>query len=213
MLVGCAEHRLDADTFQGVVEYDERNLGFEVSGRLAEIAVRAGDVVAPGALIARLDDSLARSALLARQSEAQAAQDQLSLLRAGARGEDVRAMRAARLEAAQANEACLSATSRARASSPRRRRHPAPRSTRPQAQLARAQAERRAVERTSPRCRARRPQAGDHGGRAPPGRGPGRRRPGEGAPDRATSCARRQAGEVLEVHLRPARWRRPGRRW
>jgi HlyD family secretion protein len=103
---GCRGADLEGAAFQGVIEFDERNLGFEVTGRLAEVAVRAGDPVKEGTLIARLDSSLAKSALAARQSEARAAEDQLSLLRAGARGEDVRAMRA-RLEAAKSNEALL----------------------------------------------------------------------------------------------------------
>jgi HlyD family secretion protein len=104
--VACHAPVHDDLAFQGVVEFDERNLGFEVSGRLAEVAVHAGDSVTAGSLIARLDSSLAQSALSARQEEARAAGDQLALLRAGARGEDVRAMRA-RLEAAKSNEALL----------------------------------------------------------------------------------------------------------
>jgi multidrug resistance efflux pump len=104
--LGC--HRTDSDgtRYQGVIEYEERDLGFEVSGRVVEIPVRAGDPLAVGTLIARLDGSLAATTLAARQSEARAAEDQLGLLRAGARGEDVRAMRA-RLEAAKATEALL----------------------------------------------------------------------------------------------------------
>ena len=105
-LPACQRAPAEGAAFQGVVEFDERNLGFEVSGRLAEVAVKAGDPVAVDTLIARLDSSLAQSALAARSSEARAAEDQLSLLRAGARGEDVRAMRA-RLEAARSNEALL----------------------------------------------------------------------------------------------------------
>jgi multidrug resistance efflux pump len=105
-LAACQGADGDPNAFQGVVEFDERNLGFEVSGRLAEVAVHAGDPVAAGTVIARLDASLAQTALAARQEEARAAEDQLSLLRAGARGEDVRAMRA-RLEAAKSAEALL----------------------------------------------------------------------------------------------------------
>jgi multidrug resistance efflux pump len=106
LMGACQAGDGDPNVFQGVVEFDERDLGFEVSGRLAEVAVHAGDQVAAGTVIARLDASLAQTALAARQEEARAAEDQLSLLRAGARGEDVRAMRA-RLEAAKSNEALL----------------------------------------------------------------------------------------------------------
>jgi ABC-2 type transport system ATP-binding protein len=108
VLASAACHRDDPNVrrFQGVVEYEERDLGFEVSGRVVDIPVKAGDTVAPGAVIARLDSSLAVTALAAREGEARAAGDQLALLRAGARGEDVRAMRA-RLEAAKATETQL----------------------------------------------------------------------------------------------------------
>jgi multidrug resistance efflux pump len=109
VLVGCAEHRLDADTFQGVVEYEERDLGFEVTGRITELAVHEGDPLAPQGLIARLAPELERSALAARESEARAAAEQLDLLRAGSRPEDVRGL-AARFDAARAAEALARAT-------------------------------------------------------------------------------------------------------
>ena len=109
MLVGCAEHRLDADTFQGVVEYEERDLGFEVTGRITELAVHEGDPLAPQGLIARLAPELERSALAVRESEARAAAEQLDLLRAGSRPEDVRVL-AARVDAARAGEALARAT-------------------------------------------------------------------------------------------------------
>jgi len=47
VLVGCAERHLDADTFQGVVEYEERDLAFEVTGRITAMAVHEGDQLAP----------------------------------------------------------------------------------------------------------------------------------------------------------------------
>ena len=43
---GCRRSDGDGTRFQGVIEYEERDLGFEVSGRLVEIAVRAGDTLA-----------------------------------------------------------------------------------------------------------------------------------------------------------------------
>ena len=107
LLVGACDRRGEPRGFQGVVELEERDLAFEVSGRLKEIAVREGDVLAPGALVARLDDQMARTALAARESEARVADEQWKLLRAGARVEDVRALQA-RLQAAQAGEALAS---------------------------------------------------------------------------------------------------------
>jgi HlyD family secretion protein len=92
--------------YQGVIEYDERDLGFEVQGRLVEVPAVEGQSLRAGDLIARLDDSLERSSRDARAAEAQAARDQLSLLRSGARPEDIRAMEA-QVRAARAGEALL----------------------------------------------------------------------------------------------------------
>lgn len=188
--------------FQGVVEYDERTLAFEVSGRVRDLPVREGQVVAPDTVIARLDDNLARSALAARQSEAAAARDQLLLLRAGARGEDLRAMRA-RLDAAQANEAQAERTAE------RVRKLAAAGATttaaleEAEAQLSRAQAERRAQQENLA------------------GLASGARRQEVGAAEHRLAAAEaaaqlekerldrhelraRYPGEVLEVHLEPS---------
>jgi len=106
LAAGCREREADPDTFQGVVEYEERDLGFEVTGRVTEIPVHEGDRLAPQALIARVAPELERSALAVRESEARAASEQLELLRAGSRPEDVRAL-AARVDAARAAEALV----------------------------------------------------------------------------------------------------------
>jgi HlyD family secretion protein len=103
VLAGC-QRAQPPDGFQGVVELEERQLAFEVPGRVAEVPVRAGDSVAPGRLIARLDDGLARAALAAREAESHVAEQQWKLVRAGARAEDVRALQQ-RLNAARAVEA------------------------------------------------------------------------------------------------------------
>src|SRR4029079_13237399 len=42
LAAGCREREADPDTFQGVVEYEERDLGFEVTGRGTEIGVHEG---------------------------------------------------------------------------------------------------------------------------------------------------------------------------
>ena len=102
----CRRSDTDASRYQGVIEYDERDLAFEVQGRLIEVPVVEGLVVRAGDLMARLDDSLQRSARDARAAEAQATRDQLSLLRSGARAEDIRAMQA-QVRAARASEALV----------------------------------------------------------------------------------------------------------
>jgi HlyD family secretion protein len=100
---GCQGGESHPGTYQGIVELDERALGFEVGGRLATIAVREGDVVAADQLVATLDDRLERTVREARAQEATAARAQAELTRAGARSEEIRAM-AAEVEAARAGE-------------------------------------------------------------------------------------------------------------
>jgi HlyD family secretion protein len=92
------------DTFQGIVEFQQRVLSFEVPGRVLSLAVDRGDRVEAGALVATLDDTLERQALAARQGELGAAQAQATLVRSGSRAEDVRAMEA-QLRSAAAVEA------------------------------------------------------------------------------------------------------------
>ncbi|HVY38089.1 MAG TPA: HlyD family efflux transporter periplasmic adaptor subunit [Polyangia bacterium] len=141
---GCARPAPEADLYQGVLEYQERDLAFELTGRLTELQVHEGDRLAAGALIARIAPDVEQSTLAARESEARAAQQQLLLLRAGTRPEDVDAL-AARLDAARANEALM------RTSAERTRKlvaaQAAPQATldEAQAQLLRAQAETRAA--------------------------------------------------------------------
>jgi HlyD family secretion protein len=105
-IAACRRGDTDATRYQGVSEYDERELAFEVQGRLIEVPVVEGNVVRAGDLIARLDESLQKSARDARAAEAQATRDQLSLLRSGARAEDIRAMQA-QVRAARASETLL----------------------------------------------------------------------------------------------------------
>jgi HlyD family secretion protein len=95
-----------AREYQGVIELHERVLSFEVSGRVLELRVRRGERVAAAQVLAVLDDSLERPLREAKAAEAQAADAQLELLRAGARGEDVRAAEA-QLRGARAVEKTL----------------------------------------------------------------------------------------------------------
>ena len=108
-LAACQVRRSEPAGYQGVIEYEERDLAFEVTGRITEVAVQEGDRMPPNALIARMAPDLEQSALAARQGEAGAAAEQLALLRAGSRPEDVRGL-AARADAARANEALLRTT-------------------------------------------------------------------------------------------------------
>src|SRR5215468_4336165 len=76
--------------YQGIVELDERHIGFEVGGRIAQVPVARGQLVAAGALLARLDDGLEKPLRAARAADLEAAKAQVALLRAGSRAEDVR---------------------------------------------------------------------------------------------------------------------------
>ncbi|MGC4093325.1 MAG: HlyD family efflux transporter periplasmic adaptor subunit [Polyangiaceae bacterium] len=93
----------EAESFQGTVELEETPIGFELGGRLASVEVREGDVVEAGALLARIDDSVDRSARAARESEALVAKSQAVAVKAGARGEELRSL-SARVNAAKASE-------------------------------------------------------------------------------------------------------------
>ena len=104
---GCAGGRDITDgRYQGMVELEQLDLGFEVSGRVAELMVRPGQEVAAGAVLARLDDTLDRGAREIRVSELSVARADLALIAAGSRVEDVRAARA-QLAAARTTEATL----------------------------------------------------------------------------------------------------------
>jgi len=84
----------DRTRASGYVEATEVRLAPEVGGRLLEVAVKEGDRVAAGALVARLDDSDTAIALRRAEAERDQAVAQLRLLQAGARAEDVRQARA-----------------------------------------------------------------------------------------------------------------------
>jgi HlyD family secretion protein len=75
--------------FQGVVEFDERVMACEVPGRVRDVDVQRGDVVADGATLANLDDSLERLTHDARAQDEASARADLDLLQAGSRREDV----------------------------------------------------------------------------------------------------------------------------
>jgi HlyD family secretion protein len=101
---GCRPRASVPPGFQGLVEYDERVIGFEVAGRVLEVPVHRGQLVHPGDVLARLDDVLAVASGEARQAELEAARADLALLKAGARREDIAAA-TADLGGATASEA------------------------------------------------------------------------------------------------------------
>lgn len=103
---GCAKSSAPPPGYQGVVELDERVVAAEVPGRVVSVAVHRGDLAPSGALLATLDDSLARLGRDGRAHEAEAARAELSLLRAGARREDLGSL-AAQARAASASQAWL----------------------------------------------------------------------------------------------------------
>ena len=105
----CDRGRDEPDAWQGIVEFDERLLAFEIAGRVKSIAVDEGDLVDAGAELARLDDTLDRLEREARAAEARAVHADLALITAGTRTEDVRSLQAS-LAAAKSAEALAKQT-------------------------------------------------------------------------------------------------------
>ena len=105
-LCACEPKPKHPGALQGVVEFDERVLGFETAGRLVKVPAVRGAEIKAGELLATLDDTLEQTMRESREAEALAARADLSLVRAGTRPEQIRSMEA-ELRAAQANEALL----------------------------------------------------------------------------------------------------------
>jgi HlyD family secretion protein len=93
----------DHDALQGVVQYDDRIIGFELGGRVLDVAVERGQQATQGQLLARLDDALELPERDLRAADLAAAQAQLRLLRAGTRHEELAAS-ASEIEALRATE-------------------------------------------------------------------------------------------------------------
>mgnify|MGYP001395827275 CR=1 FL=1 len=102
--LGCEATRSSApDGFQGIVEYEERTLAFDVAGRIVSLTVDEGDTLAPDDVVAKLDDKLVRVAREVDAARAEAAKSRVALLEAGSRPEDIKALKAA-VKAAKSNE-------------------------------------------------------------------------------------------------------------
>jgi HlyD family secretion protein len=100
--------------YQGILEHDERVLAFEVPGRVEDVPVRRGDAVAPGQLVARLDDTLERLARQGRAEELAMANADLALLLAGSRAQEVAAVVAEVTAATAAEDLARKSTERSR---------------------------------------------------------------------------------------------------
>jgi HlyD family secretion protein len=106
-LIACHKRDLTDERYQGMVELEQTDLAFEISGRISSLESKAGNAVKQGQIVARLDDALDKATRDVRSHELDAAKADLALLHAGTRVEDIRAARA-QLEAAQANEDVIS---------------------------------------------------------------------------------------------------------
>lgn len=82
------------ESYQGIVEHEERVLAVEVAGRVASVGVKRGDAVESGATIAKLDDTVERLTREIRADEEAVARADLASLEAGAKYEDLGSMSA-----------------------------------------------------------------------------------------------------------------------
>lgn len=109
LVVGCTGARAAVpESLQGIVEHEERVLGFAVGGRVEVVRVRPGDSVEAGAALVVLDDALDRSVRAARVAEVDAARARLRLVASGPRAEEIRAAEA-ELRAVQAQSLLVDA--------------------------------------------------------------------------------------------------------
>ncbi|MEH6569566.1 MAG: secretion protein HlyD [Halioglobus sp.] len=77
-------------TLYGNVDIREVQLGFRVAGRLQEMHVEEGDAVAPGTLLASLDDTPFKEALAVADARVQEAAARSLLLNTGSRPQEIR---------------------------------------------------------------------------------------------------------------------------
>ena len=106
-VVGCHHRDLTEGRYQGMVELDQTDVGFEISGRIATLDIAAGSLVHRGDKLASLDDVIDRQTREVRAREVDTAKAELALLLAGTRVEDVRAAQA-QVAAARATEEVVS---------------------------------------------------------------------------------------------------------
>jgi HlyD family secretion protein len=90
----CGRSDITEGRYQGMVELDQTDLGFEVPGRVVRLEVAVGSPVKAGQVVARLDDTLDRATRDVRVAQLETARAELALVLAGSRSEDIRAARA-----------------------------------------------------------------------------------------------------------------------
>jgi len=104
-----------AITASGTVEVTEADLGFQLGGRIASIAVREGDAVQPNAVLARLDAAELDARRAAAEAQVSAARALLLELQRGARPEELQQALAAESAARRRLQEAAASTERTRA--------------------------------------------------------------------------------------------------
>jgi HlyD family secretion protein len=101
-----ARNRRTGDRFvaSGTAEATEAQLGFQLTGRIADIAVREGDRMKADSILATLDRSEQQARLEQTQAQLDAARALLSEMERGSRDEEIAQARASRDAAAQRME-------------------------------------------------------------------------------------------------------------
>jgi HlyD family secretion protein len=94
LVCACGGSDITEGRYQGMVELDQTDLGFEVAGRIVRLEVAVGSQVKAGQVVARLDDTLDRANREVRAAQLETARAELALVLAGSRSEDIRAARA-----------------------------------------------------------------------------------------------------------------------
>ncbi len=98
----------------GTIEAEESEIAAEMVGRVSAVLAREGDVIAAGAPLLRLDDTLLASQVAQAESGVGSARANLNLIVRGARAEEVRAARAAVDQAVAGQQAAERALGHAR---------------------------------------------------------------------------------------------------
>ncbi|HTJ41204.1 MAG TPA: HlyD family efflux transporter periplasmic adaptor subunit [Kofleriaceae bacterium] len=99
----CHKADLTDGRYQGMIEYEARDLSFEQPGRVIDVSVHRGQRITAGTPIAKQDDTLDKQAKSVDARAVAVAQADLDLIKAGSRAEDVRAAEA-QLTSAKAAE-------------------------------------------------------------------------------------------------------------
>ncbi len=96
-------------TASGFIEAEEISVAPEIGGRILAVEVAEGDLVEAGAVLVRLDDSLAQAQVELARADLEVAQATLDQVRAGARPEDLRSAEAQLAQAEAARDGAYQA--------------------------------------------------------------------------------------------------------